>query len=60
MKTNRNLVVSFNTTDYNVQDSGLDLKSNVFADFSPHRYRKWNIGKIDEHEDDDNTHMKLV
>jgi len=40
MKTNRNLVVSFNTTDYCVQDSGLDLKSNKFADFSPHRYRK--------------------
>jgi len=52
MKTSRDLVVSFNTTEYNVQDSGLDLKSNVFADFSPHRHRKWNTGKIDEHEDD--------
>jgi len=40
MKTNRDLVVFFNTTDYCVQDSGLDLKPNVFADFFPHRYRK--------------------
>jgi hypothetical protein len=32
MKTSRYLEVSFNT-DYNVQDSELDLKSNLFADF---------------------------
>jgi hypothetical protein len=60
MKTSRDLVVFFITTECYVQDSGLDLKSNVFVDFSPHRYRKQNIGKIDEHEDDDNMYIKLV
>jgi len=59
MKTSRYLEVSFNT-DYNVQDSELDLKSNLFADFCPHRYRKWNIGKTDEHEDGDSMYRKLV
>jgi hypothetical protein len=56
MKTSRDLVVFFNR----IQDSRLDLKSDVFADFSPHWYRKWNIGKIYELEDNDNMSTKLV
>jgi hypothetical protein len=60
MKTSRDLVIFFNTTDSYVQDSGLDLKSNITADFSPHRYRKLNIGKIENHGDNDNMYIKLV